>query len=137
MIGGFKMYTIELTSQYNGDYTYHLTIDNHSDLTIVNESSNDLEHFKEIISSLGLDFDYNNDIKIINNPFNLHVGYNTKEKTVKITTDKDCLPTDINYYRLVEFESKKDLYNKIEMIENIGYHVCLDTTSEFYETEEK
>jgi hypothetical protein len=69
-----------------------------------------------------------------NNRLFLHVGYNTRTKFCKMTSDKDCLPADITHYRTAEFKNKEDLQNKINMIEGEGYFVCVDTEYYFYET---
>ena len=64
----------------------------------------------------------------------LHVGYNKNSKYVKMTSDKDCLPADISLYRTAEFENMDDLKNKVKLMEDLGYTVCVDTEYYFYET---
>jgi hypothetical protein len=64
----------------------------------------------------------------------LHVGYNDHDKSVKMTSDKDCLPPDITYYRTAEFTGMDDLKSKVKELEKY-YTVCIDTEYYFYETE--
>lgn len=59
------MFETELSSNTYGGYwpKYHLTIENGNGLLIVDEYSYNLDDLKNIIDSLGLDFDYVNGIK--------------------------------------------------------------------------
>ena len=71
---------------------------------------------------------------VANKTFILDVGYNTKTMFCKITNDRDCLPADITNFREAEFKNKDDLMVKVHQIEKLGYEVCVDTGTIFYET---
>ena len=65
----------------------------------------------------------------------LHVGYNSKNKFCKMSSDVDCLPPDCTNYRTAQFDNLDDLKGKVKRIEELGYEVCIDTPYYSYETE--
>ena len=65
----------------------------------------------------------------------LHVGYNSKSKFCKMSSDVDCLPPDCTNYRTAQFTDLEDLKSKVKRIEELGYEVCIDTEYYSYETE--
>jgi hypothetical protein len=75
----------------------------------------------------------------------IHVGTNHKEARIKVVLDKDSLPPDItdyrNFHSTADREVKADVsqrfwqtYDHMRFMEAIGYHVCIDFDSHFYET---
>ena len=61
----------------------------------------------------------------------LYVGYNRKERRVKLCEDKDTLPTQIHYY--TEFDSSENVMEFVRLLEAIGLSVCIDTSVGLYE----
>lgn len=67
----------------------------------------------------------------------MHVGMNVKTKEVKYADDVDLLAPDVHHARLVELEDARDLMRRVLILENNGYHVCVDRDGQFYETGEE
>lgn len=77
---------------------------------------------------------------------NIYFGANHTEKRLKVTIDRDCLPTDIhNFYEVLSTADENDraqlrerfwkVYEETRLIENaMGYHLCIDFGWIYYET---
>lgn len=66
----------------------------------------------------------------------LHVGIDDTESHIKLTSDVDCLGCEVHEYQLMEVGNYEELFHRVDLLEWVGYTVCVDTEDCLYETDE-
>jgi hypothetical protein len=65
----------------------------------------------------------------------VYCGYQKKGGRFKLTSNKDCLPPDIDYYSERNLPDMEAVRACVEALERAGFAVCADFGEWFYETD--
>ena len=62
------------------------------------------------------------------------VSYQRRSRRFKFSTDRDCLPPDIDYFCERQVEDLEVVKEACKLLEAWGFAVCVDLGEYFYET---